>query len=128
MSWTVLGMTVLTVTVTALAQMALKLAVIAPDIRSAADASSGASQVEFYSKLALSPMLWAGLVLYGVSVLMWLWVLSKVDLSVAYPFVGLSFALTFVFGVFVLGEDFSMIRLGGTALIVLGCVMVSQSA
>ena len=35
---------------------------------------------------------------------MWLWVLSKVDLSVAYPFVGISFLKTMGFGAFLLNE------------------------
>lgn len=76
----------------------------------------------------LSPFVLGGLLIYGVSVLAWLWVLSKVDLSVAYPFVGMSFIFTFVFGVFLLGESVNLYKVIGTLMIILGCFFVVKSA
>src|ERR671918_769007 len=43
------------------------------------------------SKAAREPRLWAGLTLFGISSLFWMVVLSRVPLSVAYPFVGVSY-------------------------------------
>ncbi len=77
---------------------------------------------------ALSPLIWLGLIIYVVSVGMWLWVLSKVDLSVAYPFVGVSFLVTMLFGAFLLNENVTPIRIIGTLLIVGGCILVGKSA
>ena len=78
-------------------------------------------------KALFSPLVFSGLVIYGISVIVWLWVLSKVDLSLAYPFVGLSFLMTLLFGVLFLDETVNASRIAGTALIVLGCVFVARS-
>jgi drug/metabolite transporter (DMT)-like permease len=66
--------------------------------------------------------------IYGLSMVLWIWVLSKVDLSVAYPFVGVSFILTMAFGYFLLGENVTSTRLLGTVLIAVGCALVANSA
>lgn len=78
-------------------------------------------------KAVFSPLVFSGLVVYGVSVIVWLWVLSKVDLSLAYPFVGLSFIMTLVFGAFVLNEPVNSLRVIGTMLIAVGCLFVARS-
>src|SRR6185312_4726058 len=44
--------------------------------------------------VALNPGVIGGLALYGLGTVLWLAVLSKAELSQAYPFVGLSFVLT----------------------------------
>jgi drug/metabolite transporter (DMT)-like permease len=75
-----------------------------------------------------SPLIWSGLVIYGLSVAMWLWVLSKVDLSVAYPFVGVSFLITMAFGALLLDESVTPLRIVGTILIAGGCILVGKSA
>jgi multidrug transporter EmrE-like cation transporter len=68
---------------------------------------------------------WLGLSLYAMGAVLWLGVLAKIEVSIAYPFVGLGFILTLLFGVFLLGEAFSLIRLIGTILVVLGIVLVT---
>ena len=40
----------------------------------------------------------AGLALYGLGAMVWLYVLARLPLSAAYPFVGLGFILTMVLG------------------------------
>ena len=77
---------------------------------------------------AMSPLILLGLIIYGLSVAMWLWVLSKVELSVAYPFVSVSFLVTMAFGAFLLNESVTPMRIFGTILIVSGCVLVGRSA
>ncbi|UUX96842.1 multidrug efflux SMR transporter [Aquabacterium sp. J223] len=73
------------------------------------------------------PYVVGGLVLYFASALVWLAVLTRVPLSAAYPFVGLGFVLTLLFGWLVLGESPSVARLAGTLLIVAGVVLVGRS-
>lgn len=75
-----------------------------------------------------SPMVLLGIALYGLGMLLWLFVLARIPLSVAYPFVGVSFILTMAGGIFILGEPVSLLRVAGTLLIMLGCAMVVQSA
>jgi multidrug transporter EmrE-like cation transporter len=69
---------------------------------------------------------WVGLGLYGLSALAWLWVLSRLDVSVAYPLVSLGFVVTFAAGVLWLGEAWSWQRLLGAGLIVAGVVLLAH--
>ena len=124
MSLLVLGLILLTVMLSACAQLALKWGVTRPDMAIALE--SGA--IDAMLTAALSPLIWLGLIIYGLSVCLWLWVLSKVDLSVAYPFVGVSFLVTMAFGAFLLQENVGPMRVVGTILIAVGCVLVGKSS
>ncbi|MGH1487476.1 MAG: EamA family transporter [Cellvibrionaceae bacterium] len=75
-----------------------------------------------------SPLVFSGIFVYGISVLVWLWVLSKVDLSIAYPFVGVSFIFTLLFGVFLLDESLNVYKIIGTLMIAFGCFFIVKSA
>jgi multidrug transporter EmrE-like cation transporter len=73
------------------------------------------------------PKLWLGLVLFGVSALFWLVVLSRVPLSVAYPFVGISYVLIVLFARFFLDEHVPLSRWIGVLVVALGIVIVGLS-
>lgn len=124
MSLLMLCLILVTVTLSACAQLALKFGVSTPAFQASMD--SGGTSVLFAA--ITSPLIWLGLMIYVVSVAMWLWVLSKVDLSVAYPFVGISFLITLAFGIFLLDEAVSQSRIVGTILITAGCILVGRSA
>lgn len=111
------------VSLTAFAQIAFKVGVTKK-----APISEEATFIDALLPFILSPYIWLGLMTYGVSTVLWLWVLSKIDLSLAYPFVGLSFVLTMILASVLLDENLSVLRIGGTFLIVIGCVLVSKSA
>lgn len=124
MPFHVLALILVTVTLSACAQLVLKLGMASP--RMAEALQSGL--VDAAVAALLTPYIWLGLGLYGFGVVMWLWVLSKVDLSVAYPFVGVSFLVTMAFGAFLLNENVTPLRVIGTLLIAVGCVLVGRSA
>lgn len=110
------------VSLSALAQLALKMGTTA----AASDRTSGvASEI---GGLLQSPMVLVGLGLYGVGALLWLFVLGRVPLSLAYPFVGLGFILTMLAGTFILHESVNATRVLGTMLTAIGCVLVARSA
>jgi len=67
-----------------------------------------------------------GFFLYGVGAVVWLWVLSKWDVSKAYPLVGIGFLLTLFIGM-LQGEQITPVRIAGTVAISLGVWMLSQS-
>jgi multidrug transporter EmrE-like cation transporter len=67
-----------------------------------------------------------GFLLYGLGAIVWLGVLSKWDVSKAYPLVGLGFVFTVGIG-FLLGEQVHMARLVGVVLICSGVWLVSAS-
>lgn len=69
----------------------------------------------------------AGISMYLFSMILWLVVLSKIDVSVAYPFVGLGFIITMVLGFLLLNEQISTMRVMGTILVVCGVLMVSST-
>jgi len=76
----------------------------------------------------LNPYVFSGLAMYGAGAVLWLWVLARTELSLAYPFVGLSFVLTMGLGAFAFQEAMTPSRVVGTLLIVSGCVLVAKSA
>ena len=67
-----------------------------------------------------------GFVLYGLGAVVWLAVLSKWDVSKAYPVVGLGFVFTVAIG-FLVGEQVTIARVIGVALICVGVVLVARS-
>lgn len=68
-----------------------------------------------------------GLLLYGTSAISWLFVLAKVEVSYAYPFVAIGFILTMILGKLLLGDALSLTRVVGTLVVVAGLVIVTHS-
>lgn len=75
-----------------------------------------------------TPQVVIGLGLFVLSAVSWLLVLSRVPLSVAYPFVGLTYVLTTLFSKFVLKESVPSIRWLGVGLILAGIMIVGRTA
>jgi drug/metabolite transporter (DMT)-like permease len=88
----------------------------------------GADVTGTYAQAFTSPMVWLGLMLYGASAVLWLWVLSRLDVSLAYPLVSLGFVVTMLLGVLWLGEPFSWLRVAGCTLIVVGVSLLALDA
>jgi len=123
MNIAVLSLILISVTISAVAQIALKHGMSSPAVQ--AGFTSGLEKLA--PLVAAHPFVWLGLALYGAGALLWLGVLAQVDVSQAYPFVGLGFLLTMVFGVILLGESVSAMRLIGTLLVVAGVILVSRA-
>ncbi len=73
-----------------------------------------------------SPIVLTGLFLYFISAAIWIVVLSTVDLSFAYPFIGLTYVLVLVLSKFILKEDVSPVRWAGAAIITIGVIVISR--
>lgn len=72
------------------------------------------------------PLFIFGVVMYGVTALLWFSVLAKVALSSAYPLlVGMTFALVVVGSVALFGEHVSIQKLVGICVILAGIMLVS---
>lgn len=67
-----------------------------------------------------------GLALYGFSAIVWLIVLSRVNLSFAYPLIGSSYIIVMLLSRLLFGEHISPVRWAGAAFISLGVVLVSR--
>ncbi|HWH74470.1 MAG TPA: SMR family transporter [Methylibium sp.] len=116
-----LALALLCVLMSSAAQLAMKLG-----LRGSGDAA--ATVAGTYAQALASPLVWLGLALYGLSAALWIWVLARLDVSLAYPLVSFGFVLTMVLGVQWLGEPFSWQRLGGCALIVAGVFLLAADA
>ena len=115
----------LSVTLAALAQLTLKTGVnrVTSGTGGQALQITGAS----LKSLLTSPVVWAGLLMFGLSAVVWLFALSRATLSFAYPFASLSYVLILIFGRYVLHEQVTPLRLLGVALIIGGIVLVAQT-
>jgi drug/metabolite transporter (DMT)-like permease len=67
-----------------------------------------------------------GLFCYGLSMVFWLYILTKVEVSRAYPFVGLGFIGTMFFAYLFLQEPLTLPKLIGTICIVLGVFLIAR--
>ena len=114
-----IALILISVAMSALAQMLLKLGVGTVD-----SARTLSATILAY---ASSPLVLTGFGLYGLGAFIWLFVLARLPLSVAYPFVGLGFVFTMLLGYFLLSEHVSFLRIVGTIMIAIGCALVARS-
>ena len=68
----------------------------------------------------------AGLTVFGFSALLWLIVLSRVKLNVAYPMVSLGYVAVIFFSWLILKESVRPITLAGCLVIVFGVFLISR--
>jgi multidrug transporter EmrE-like cation transporter len=73
------------------------------------------------------PQVFLGFVCYGLSAVLWIAVVSNVDLSLAYPMVSLAYVLVFLASWLFLGEHVSAMRIVGLLIIVAGVLVISRS-
>jgi drug/metabolite transporter (DMT)-like permease len=66
---------------------------------------------------------YAALILYGALTVLWVWLLSSVPLSRAYPFVALSFVFTPILAVIAFNESVTPSYILGLVLIVGGLIL-----
>ncbi len=90
--------------------------------------ASKAELLTSLTKAAFSPFIIGGLVLYGLSFVIWLRVLSFNDLSRAYPiFASVVFLMTTLGSIKFLNEDVSAMRFVGIIVMLAGIFIVARS-
>lgn len=89
--------------------------------------ASPAAQAEFIGRLLLDPWVLSGLAAAFVASLFWMGVVSKLDLSKAYPFMAINFVLVGVAAIWLFGEAFSMPKAIGTGLVVAGLIVMTRA-
>lgn len=123
MNFTVLLLILLSVMLSAIAQITLKLGMSSPLVQ---QAIASASALSVFQSIVTNAYVLSGLCLYFASAAVWLFVLAKVDVSFAYPFVGLGFILTMLLAYFINGEALSVTKITGTLCIAIGIAIVAQ--
>ena len=79
-------------------------------------------------KVVLSPFIIAGLFCYVISVVIWLLVLSRVDVTYAYPFLSVGYIVTAIVGYILLGENMDFTRWLGIFIICIGVYFITKTA
>ena len=78
-------------------------------------------------KLIFNPLVFGGLSLYAVGAMFWLYVLSRFDLSYAYPFGALAYVLITAASWLIFKEDIPAMRLVAIGFISVGILILAQS-
>jgi len=107
----------------AVAQLALKASV--RDVGEIGLVLSGSGGVAL--RLLSEPWLWVGLFCYGISVIVWILALSRVDVSIAYPMLSIGYVVNAVAAWAWFGEALSLARVGGIGIIILGVFVLARS-
>lgn len=68
-----------------------------------------------------------GLTAYVFSVALWMMVLSRVDVSLAYPMLSLGYVVNAIAAFYLFAEPLSALRVGGIFIILMGVFMVARS-
>jgi multidrug transporter EmrE-like cation transporter len=78
-------------------------------------------------RLVLSPWVVMGVAIYVAGTFTWLIVLSRIDLSLAYPMTSISYILIVGSSWLLLGESVNRLKVLGVLIIIAGVVLISQS-
>ena len=76
---------------------------------------------------SLSPPILLGLSCYVLSVVFWMTVLSRVEVSVAYPMISIGYIIAALGGWIFFHESLSALRIAGIFVIICGVYMVSRT-
>ena len=93
-------------------------------VGSASAGNAVGQELDFYWRLIHVPWAWVGVALGPLQLLVWSKILSKTDLSVAYPVSSLCFPLTMLTAALVLHEHISLSAMAGALLISCGVAIV----
>jgi multidrug transporter EmrE-like cation transporter len=89
--------------------------------------SLNAASVKMLPKLASNMFLWLSIFCYITSALIWMIILSKVEVSFAYSFISLGFVVVVIAGYVLFNEHITLNRVAGIILISIGVIFVSKS-
>jgi multidrug transporter EmrE-like cation transporter len=78
-------------------------------------------------RVIFNPWVFFGLSTFVISMASHLIVLSKVELSFAYPFLSLAYVVVAAYAYYVFKEDVNALRVAGIGLICFGTILISQS-
>lgn len=78
-------------------------------------------------RLMSEPWLWVGLMCYGVSVIVWILALSRVDVTIAYPMLSIGYIVNALAAWAMLGEVLGPGRIVGIGIITVGVIVLARS-
>jgi multidrug transporter EmrE-like cation transporter len=78
-------------------------------------------------RLATEPHICSGITCYVLSLIVWIMVLSRVEVSIAYPMVSIGYVVNAVAAWYLFGESITLMRVIGIGVIILGVFIVARS-
>lgn len=120
----IFSLIIVSVLLSAVAQIVLKAGMSNPAVL---QGLAGEGKWQAIRVVASNPLVVGGLVTYFLSAAVWLLVLARVQVSLAYPFVGLGFIVTMLLGWWIHGDTLGVQKVTGTLLIALGVVILARS-
>lgn len=118
------SLVVVSVLLSSIAQIVLKEGMTSTSIQLA---SAQGMNMRMAVAIALNLKVLCGLLIYFASAAVWLFVLARVNVGLAYPFVGLGFVVTMLLAWLIRGEIPSMTQVIGTLTICLGVVVMARA-
>lgn len=87
----------------------------------------GLSRMNNFSlKILIEPLVILGMLVYGVSTLLWFYILSKIPFSIAYPLNSIVYVLSMLVGYFLFSETLSLQKILGTLLLLTGVTFIAR--
>lgn len=77
-------------------------------------------------KVVSSPFIVLGLIIYVLSVSLWLLVLSRIPVGIAYPMTSLAYIFNVLGAYIIFNEQISLIQIAGILVIILGVYLIAQ--
>ena len=81
--------------------------------------------LELILELTKSMHIWYGMICYGISIFLWIFVLSKIQVSLAYPFQALGYILGSFLAWYFLDEKVNNLNFMGLIFISIGLIILS---
>jgi multidrug transporter EmrE-like cation transporter len=118
------GLVLLSVLLSSIAQIVLKEGMSSLSVQMA---SAQGVNMRMAIAIALNLKVLFGLLIYFASAAVWLLVLGRIAVGLAYPFVGLGFVMTMLLAWLIRGEIPSVAQIIGTLTICLGVIVMSRA-
>lgn len=78
-------------------------------------------------RLFFTPYIFTGLMMYGLATVLWLFILTKVPLSAAYPLQSLAYIIAVFGAFFIFGEAITFWKIAGVLFIMIGVSLIGVS-
>jgi len=93
-----------------------------------AEIHSASQLADYLFKLFTSLQSLIGMSLYFLSAVTWAYLLTKLDLSFVQPILALTYVITPILAILILGEHVALMRWAGILIIIIGVVIVARTA
>lgn len=79
------------------------------------------------AKIVFDPWVFTGLASAGIAALFWMVAMTRLPLSLAYPFTSLSFVIVALLGIVFIGEPLTAGKIGGICLVLAGLFLIART-